>query len=105
MIFSFLLILCLTSCEQKQQEQPASQKPQQTMQKQFPAFDGNKAYGYLKAQTDFGPRNPSSNGHKKCLSYLENELKKFTDIVTLQQFNQKGYNESVLLTNITFRLI
>ena len=99
-IFS-LLILSFGSCEQKQQEQPSTQQQsKQTMQKKFPAFDGNKAFSYLKVQTDFGPRNPNSDGHKKCLFFLESELKKFADNVKLQQFNQKGYNESLFLTNI-----
>ncbi|MFA6468641.1 MAG: M28 family peptidase [Bacteroidota bacterium] len=70
------------------------------MKKQYPAFDGEKAFTLLKAQTDFGPRNPNSEGHKRCLYFLENELRMHADIVTLQQFSHKGYNETLFLTNI-----
>ncbi len=70
------------------------------MQKQFPAFDGNKAFEYLVAQTNFGPRNPNSEGHRRCLRYLENELKKSADIVTLQQFSRQGYGETIRLANV-----
>ncbi len=97
-----LIILLLSSCEQRKTEQPAPQQTQTKpkMQKQFPAFDGKKAYDYLLAQTNFGPRNPNSTGHQKCLIYLESELKKFADNVTLQRFTQQGYNETLKLTNI-----
>ena len=37
-------------------------------------FDGDRAYSYLLAQTDFGPRNPGSEGHEKCLDFLIAEL-------------------------------
>lgn len=70
------------------------------MKKQFPFFDGKNAYDYLIKQTNFGPRNPNSAGHRQCLQFLENELKKFADKVVLQPFSQKGYNETLQLTNI-----
>ncbi len=70
------------------------------MQKQFPAFDGKRSYEYLLAQTNFGPRNPNSEGHKKCLLYLESELKQSAETVILQRFSQKGYNEILRLTNV-----
>ena len=39
-----------------------------------PEFDSQKAFAYLRAQTDFGPRNPNSVGHQKCLDYVAGEL-------------------------------
>lgn len=77
--------------------------PQQStkkMTKQFPTFDGKNAFKYLLKQTDFGPRNPNSVGHQQCLQFLEIELKKFADKVTLQNFTQKGYNETLRMTNV-----
>ncbi|MFA6456887.1 MAG: M28 family peptidase [Bacteroidota bacterium] len=70
------------------------------MKKQYPAFDGEKAFSALKTQTAFGPRNPNSEGHKQCLYYLEKELRQYADNVTLQQFSHKGYNETLFLTNV-----
>jgi hypothetical protein len=82
-IFSFLV--CCLSCGQK-----------------VPAFDGNRAFAYLTAQTDFGPRNPGSEGHKKCLDYLVAELKKYADMVNTQPFvfNDTFTNQTFELTNI-----
>jgi glutaminyl-peptide cyclotransferase len=66
-----------------------------------PAFDGERSYQYLLAQTDFGPRNPGSPGHAKCLDYLKQELEKYADAVNLQPFTQQGYlKETLRLTNI-----
>ncbi|MBN1560597.1 M28 family peptidase [candidate division KSB1 bacterium] len=41
---------------------------------------------YLKAQCDFGPRNPGSAGHCQCREYLVAQLKKSAEFVTTQQF-------------------
>lgn len=55
-------------------------------QKEIPAFYGERAFAYLTAQTDFGPRNPGSEGHQKCLDYLIAELLKTADSVKKQPF-------------------
>jgi len=98
-VFLSLVLLLFTACDQKRSDLPDSGQ-QTPMKKQYPAFDGEKAFTLLKAQTDFGPRNPNSEGHKRCLYFLENELRMHADIVTLQQFSHKGYNETLFLTNI-----
>ena len=68
---------------------------------EIPEFNGEKAFAYLKAQTDFGPRNPNSAGHRKCLEYLVGELGKYADKVTRQDFVLSGYGDEILkLSNI-----
>ncbi|GIS57180.1 MAG: hypothetical protein CM1200mP1_11180 [Candidatus Neomarinimicrobiota bacterium] len=39
------------------------------VKKKVPDFSGNNAFEYLKAQCEFGPRNPGSEGHRKVLDY------------------------------------
>jgi hypothetical protein len=51
-----------------------------------PPFDGKSAMQYLETQCSFGPRNPNSEGHQKCLEFLTEELKKFCDRVDHQKF-------------------
>ena len=53
---------------------------------EIPDFDGERAFSYLTAQTDLGPRNPGSAGHQKCLDYLIAELLKTADSVRKQPF-------------------
>ena len=101
-LFTTFLALLLQACS-REQPKPSVTKPQDrpVVQRNVPVFDGNKAYQYLKAQTDFGPRNPGSTGHQRCLDYLQTELRHYADAVSLQPFMQSGYsNETLKLTNI-----
>lgn len=49
-------------------------------------FDGDSAFTYLTMQTDIGPRNPGSAGHRACLKLLQGQLEKHGALVTLQPF-------------------
>jgi hypothetical protein len=49
-------------------------------------FDAKRAFGFLVAQTDFGPRNPGSTGHQACLNYLAAQLSDAGATVELQPF-------------------
>jgi glutaminyl-peptide cyclotransferase len=92
------------SCNQHgENSHPEQSPPSQTPAAKItvPEFDDQKAFSYLKAQTDFGPRNPNSIGHQKCLEYLANELSRYADRVTRQDFIHRGYGGEILkLTNI-----
>ncbi len=66
-----------------------------------PEFNADSAYLQIKAQVDFGPRNPNSKGHNEELFYLRNELAKYADTVETQPFSYNGYNGEILaLTNV-----
>ncbi|MBW7887929.1 MAG: M28 family peptidase [Bacteroidetes bacterium] len=98
LIVFLLSIFLLFSCEKKPEIQSQTQKNERTMI--IPSFNGNNAFANLKVQTDFGPRNPNSAGHQQCLDYLSLEMKKLCDTLVLQKFTEKGYNETLHLTNI-----
>ena len=51
-----------------------------------PLFDGQRAFDYVERQCAFGPRNPGSEGHRKCLEFLEAELKAAGAAVRRQSF-------------------
>ena len=63
-----------------------------------PAFNPESAWKYLIAQCDFGPRNPGSDGHRKCGDFLVAELRKYAESVQEQPFTfrdtrlKKTYN-------------
>lgn len=99
-IFFLLLTFPFLSCDHRSSNTPPPQQQKVSAQKELPVFSGKNAFIYLTTQTDFGPRNPNSEGHRKCLAYLENELKRYADKVILQQFRVKGYDESLQLSNI-----
>ncbi len=71
----------------------------------FAQFSGQQAYKYLVKQVAFGPRNPGSVGHEKCLHYLQQEMSKWADKVDLQSFtyNDELRGKKLHLTNIIAR--
>ena len=100
LLFALSLTVLLAGCSKE--NAPPRQVPQiQEAKGAVPTFDGKKAFEYLKAQTDFGPRTAGSSAHQNCLNYMESEMKKTADAVNLQTFQVKGYGgENLNLTNV-----
>lgn len=100
--YIFILVLfAILGCEGKTpKDQPHSPSPDQKSMASIPRFSGTNAFNYLVQQTEFGPRNPNSKGHKACLDYFEQTLRSFADEVQLQTFTAQGYNEALPLTNV-----
>lgn len=69
---------------------------------QVPVFDAARAFSALEKQCSFGPRNPGSEGHRRCLEYLENELRLYADAVVRQPFRWTSPHDGKThtLTNI-----
>jgi len=67
-----------------------------------PEFDAGRAFEFLTAQCDFGPRNPGSDAHEQCKQYLVHRLEESADSVELQTFDDPLYlqNGTFYLTNI-----
>jgi hypothetical protein len=64
-------------------------------------FDSAKAFSYLVKQTQFGPRDPGSAAHERCLKFLREELGKYADVVVPQTFSYSVPKwKLVPLTNI-----
>jgi glutaminyl-peptide cyclotransferase len=65
-------------------------------------FDSARAWNNLLAQCAFGPRNPGSAGHQKCLLWMETELKKSAVTVDRQIFSGRTGtgSPSLKLTNL-----
>ena len=102
----FFLILSVAlwsvACDQKPvPDIKPKESPQNRSITTIPRFDGKSAFGYLKAQTAFGPRNPGSSSHERCKDYLNQELLRFAHAVNLQRFPHTGYRgEPYTMTNI-----
>ncbi len=59
---------------------------------QIPTFDGQKAYSFLVEQTKFGPRNPGSTGHNRCLDYITTTLRQYADSVAVLRFRATTFD-------------
>lgn len=47
-------------------------------------FNADSAYQFVKSQCEFGPRVPNTEAHRKCGAWLEQELKRHCESVSVQ---------------------
>jgi hypothetical protein len=55
-------------------------------------FDAASAYGFVKAQVDFGPRVPGTKAHEACADWYVKTLKPWTPDVHVQGFSARAYD-------------
>lgn len=97
----FSLVLILSSCKKEEEVTVSEPLFEILLSKSIPEFNADNAYEFIAKQVSFGPRNPGSAGHRQTLLFLQTELKKYADEVTLQNFSYTGYDgERLDLTNI-----
>lgn len=80
-IFAFV-----AACNQNKEAPGREADAQRAMARPVPTFDASNAFRYLVAQVEFGPRNPGSRGHERCLAFFQTELRGFADTLLLQRF-------------------
>src|SRR5258705_1533558 len=99
LLFSLLALLSFKcSDDSPKKEDPVERPGKKTPA--IPAFDGKKAFGFLLAQTGFGPRNAGSAGHRARLADLRNQMAQYADTVLLQPFSMRGHEgEDLHFTN------
>ncbi len=99
-----IVLICgsfILSCS-KNTPQPQTEGSREVIKEiPTPQFDRARAFSYLVQQTSFGPRNPGSAGHARCLQYLTKTLQGLAPSTELQAFTVDGYDgERLDLTNI-----
>jgi Iap family predicted aminopeptidase len=75
-IFSFLLLMFIAALSCASAGAGAK----------IPEFDSQRAFAFLLKQCEIGPRNPGSEGHRKCRDYLQATLSQYADTVRTQPF-------------------
>lgn len=67
-------------------------------------FDGVRALEYVKAQLDFGPRIPGTEGHRKTGDWITQMMRERADTVIEQRWTHKAANgDSLAMRNILAR--
>src|SRR5437660_10255923 len=86
-LLSICFLFCLTacSCNQHKNVQETESKKQETAQVSVPPFNADSAYGFTKAQCDFGPRVPNTKAHDACAEYLIKKLQSYTSDVIVKK--------------------
>lgn len=59
-----------------------------------PEFNGTNAFNDLVKQCDFGPRVPGTEAHNKAREYFVSTFKKYTDLVSEQNFVYKDKHDT-----------
>lgn len=68
------------------------------------AFNGDSALAYAKQHLEFGPRTPGTAAHDKAADWIAAEMRKRTDSVTVQSWEQTTQNGTKLqMRNILAR--
>ena len=86
------IIIIAVSCESN--SNPKSQSSTESEKKTVvvPAFSGDSAYWFVKAQCDFGPRVPGTDAHSKCAAWIAETLEDYADTVYIQDFMTRLYD-------------
>ena len=61
-----------------------------------PEFNADSAFSYIKQQTDFGPRVPNTESHKKCAAWLSNKLSDLGAECAVQHYSTVTFDKTRL---------
>ena len=93
---SILLMVMLAVCACDHQTGNEIRKTENGERKteniQFPVFNADSAFAFVKKQTDFGPRVPNTEAHQQCADWLVHKLSEYADTVMVQEFRTRLFN-------------
>ena len=88
------IVIAFISCDDGNKPTQSSQKSEKKTVN-VPAFNGDSAYYFVKAQCDFGPRVPGSMAHQQCAEWMVETLNRYADTVYIQDFRTRVYDGRV----------
>lgn len=103
LLAGFLVLMVVISVQGCGGEQRPVRLNFEKQGRNVPAFNSDSAYHFVQRQVDFGPRNPSSEGHRQAREYLLQKLRAYASPKSVypQNFTAEGYGGTNLkLTNI-----
>ena len=86
------IVLAFASCDNNSKQPQQSQQTTPKKHVVVPAFVGDSAYYFVKAQCDFGPRVPGTLAHQQCANWMIETLKGYADTVFVQEFRTQIYD-------------
>ncbi|MCX6232397.1 MAG: M28 family peptidase [Bacteroidetes bacterium] len=89
-------IVFLISCKQPKIKVDDTQQQKTVKKVDIPAFNADSAYYFTEKQVSFGPRVPNTKMHESCANYLISTLKRYCKDVTVQDFQSKAWNGTLL---------
>ena len=97
------LTLVASACSDAPSDQAPPPRPVIAVDR--PSFDGQKAFGFVVRQVDFGPRVPGTPGHAAQLEWMLARLDSLADSVWTQSFEHRHSEtgQMLALTNVIAR--
>ncbi len=101
-LFCLLILSGLAACksDSEQNSRTSTEPLPERKPLSIPAFNVDSAYTFLETQINFGPRVPNTEAHRMTRDYLRDQLARYADEVTVQDFTAtrhdgehlQGYN-------------
>ena len=102
-ILATACVLLFADCN-RQEPRDSQVNVQERPRIEVPDFNADSAYGFVKAQCDFGPRTPNTKAHDACASFLIAKMKTYCDTVIVQKGEVTTFNKIKLnIQNIICR--
>ena len=99
-VLALLAFLAVVSCACSGRRSQTKSTETEALVK-APGFNADRAYGFIQKQTDFGPRVPNTEAHRKARVWLQETLESFGARVYMQEFEDYVFDGTkVSLTNI-----
>jgi len=93
LLISIIVLMFFTiSCSDSNKKKSKSIQKEEPILITAPNFDPDSAFYFVKAQTDFGPRVPNTEAHRKCALFLQNKLAQYCDKVIVQPFTAHTFD-------------
>jgi Zn-dependent M28 family amino/carboxypeptidase len=91
----FIIILALAmACSPKESREKAETKTHTSVN--YPDFQADSAFHYVRKQVDFGPRVPNTVASRDCAKWLTETLRRFSPETRVQAFKARAYNGDIL---------
>jgi len=97
LVFLFIsLATILTGCTQSGKESTSKEKSKPFIAADIPVFNADSAFGFVRTQTEFGPRVNNTQAHDACATFLTGKLRQFTPDVFVQPGTVKAFDGTLL---------
>ena len=96
-IYSIIvLLMSVTACSSGKSTAVAADEGSAEPQQPEVIFSADSAYSYVRTQTEFGPRVPNTEAHRRAGKWLESELRRHGAAVTVQSMKLTAFDGTQL---------
>jgi len=97
LLLCFLVFVCANAC--KQDAPKNNPKELATEKIQYPGFNKDSAYAFVRKQILFGPRIPNSDAHAQCAAWFVETFRRYGAEVIEQKFQVRAFDGTLLNGN------